>query len=298
MKHFSAVLFLLMSMWHIAPSTSQATSLQTQLSGRILLQVESHGEAWYVDPVSNKRYFLGRPELAYQLMRTKGLGIRHAELTTYLAGVFPTRLAGRIVLDVEQRGEAYYILPTTRKGIYLGKPADALGVMRTYGLGITNRNLSTITIATDSPIISSPASTQTTSTSPAVWSDVERETFDLIQDHRQSLGLTRMQWSNAVAEAARQHSADMAAGRVPFSHDGFEARTDRIRASLAISGAAENVAYNQGYDQPAASAVEGWLESDGHRRNIENGRYTHTGIGIVKTSDDTYYFTQMFVTVP
>lgn len=43
--------------------------------GRILLQVEKNGEAWYVNPADGKRYFLGRPRDAYSAMRNLGLGI-------------------------------------------------------------------------------------------------------------------------------------------------------------------------------------------------------------------------------
>lgn len=43
--------------------------------GRILLQVEKKGEAWYVNPNDGKRYFLGRPEDAFNVMRNLGLGI-------------------------------------------------------------------------------------------------------------------------------------------------------------------------------------------------------------------------------
>lgn len=35
--------------------------LPERLTGRILLQVESHGEAWYVNQTNLKRYYLGRP---------------------------------------------------------------------------------------------------------------------------------------------------------------------------------------------------------------------------------------------
>lgn len=43
--------------------------------GKILLQVENNGEAWYVNPDDGKRYFLGRPADAFQIMRKLGLGI-------------------------------------------------------------------------------------------------------------------------------------------------------------------------------------------------------------------------------
>lgn len=45
--------------------------------GRILLQVESKGEAWYVSPKDNKRYFLGRAEDAFSVMRSLGMGINN-----------------------------------------------------------------------------------------------------------------------------------------------------------------------------------------------------------------------------
>ncbi|MFH1564769.1 MAG: trypsin-like peptidase domain-containing protein [bacterium] len=43
--------------------------------GKIFLQVERNGEAWYINPADDKRYFLGRPADAFQVMRNLGLGI-------------------------------------------------------------------------------------------------------------------------------------------------------------------------------------------------------------------------------
>lgn len=57
-----------------------ADNLADRLSGRILLQVEENGEAWYVNPVNNERYFLGRPADAFKVMRNLGLGISNSNL--------------------------------------------------------------------------------------------------------------------------------------------------------------------------------------------------------------------------
>jgi hypothetical protein len=54
--------------------------LVNQLKGRILLQVERNGEAWYVNPTDEKRYFLGRPADAFAIMRQLGIGITNADL--------------------------------------------------------------------------------------------------------------------------------------------------------------------------------------------------------------------------
>jgi hypothetical protein len=49
------------------------------MAGKILLQVEGKGEAWYLNPVDMKRYFLGRPGDAFNVMRTMGVGISNAD---------------------------------------------------------------------------------------------------------------------------------------------------------------------------------------------------------------------------
>lgn len=61
---------------------SQASSLSNRLSGRILLQTESKGEAWYVNPSNEQRYYLGRPADAFQVMRELGLGISDSDLSS------------------------------------------------------------------------------------------------------------------------------------------------------------------------------------------------------------------------
>lgn len=48
-------------------------------AGKILLQVEKAGEAWYVNPADGKRYFLGRPADAFSVMRNLGLGISNRD---------------------------------------------------------------------------------------------------------------------------------------------------------------------------------------------------------------------------
>jgi len=50
------------------------------IEGRIFLQVEKHGEAWYVNPENKQRYYLGNGDDAYQLMRFLSLGITNSDL--------------------------------------------------------------------------------------------------------------------------------------------------------------------------------------------------------------------------
>jgi len=119
-----------------------------KLSGRILLQVQQKGEAWYVNPADQKRYFLGRPADAFALMRQAGLGISEENYNKFKNNNYKVSsgLAGKILLRVESKGEAYYINPLDLKMHYLGRPADAFAVMRKLGLGITDADLGKVAI--------------------------------------------------------------------------------------------------------------------------------------------------------
>ena len=102
----------------------------------------------------------------------------------------------------------------------------------------------------------------------------------LVNGHRLSQGCLALEWSSAIAAVAQSHSQDMVE-RGFFSHtnpDG-DSPGDRLNAvGINGSGWAENIA--SGY-LDAASALEGWLGSPGHRANIENCSLTHHGAGLV-----------------
>ncbi|MDD2584600.1 MAG: hypothetical protein PHE99_06645, partial [Bacteroidales bacterium] len=57
-----------------------------------------------------------------------------------------TRSLGQIYIQVETNGEAWYIEPKTKKRYYLGRPLEAFGIMRQFGLGITNEDLNKIPV--------------------------------------------------------------------------------------------------------------------------------------------------------
>ena len=119
----------------------------------------------------------------------------------------------------------------------------------------------------------------------------DAEILALINDHRRSIGKPALATNQVIWEQANSHSRNMAAGTVSFGHDGFDARAAAIKAALGSGGsAAENVA--MGFSS-AASVVNGWLNSPGHRVNIE-GNSTRTGVSAVKSSGGVWYFTQEF----
>lgn len=113
-----------------------------------------------------------------------------------------------------------------------------------------------------------------------------------INEYRQSVGLGALKMDAAASAQALQHSRDMANGRTGFGHDGFNTRVNNISQQLGrISAAAENVAFGQ---LSAREVVEGWLNSPGHKKNIE-GNYVLTGIGVAEDRDGRLYYTQIFL---
>jgi uncharacterized protein YkwD len=144
-----------------------------------------------------------------------------------------------------------------------------------------------------------PAHSQTqviaqASTTTSSLSTLEKSAFDQINKYRAAKGLPALTWNATIAQQARIHSQNMGNGKVPFSHDGFQQRVNAIAKTVAYRGAAENVAYNQGFSDPATKAVQGWINSKGHRTNIE-GNYNLSGIGVARNDKGEYYFTQVFI---
>jgi uncharacterized protein YkwD len=127
----------------------------------------------------------------------------------------------------------------------------------------------------------------------------ERRAFDLVNRERAARGEARLVWDDELAGMARRHSENMARQNF-FSHTDRAGRDTAARAAdCGVCGwraLAENIAYNQGFDDPGAFAVERWMSSAKHRDNILRAGFTHAGLGIAKSADGTLYFTQVFVT--
>ena len=187
----------------IFPGAKAEENLAEKLSGLILLQVETHGEAWYLNPADQKRYFLGRPADAFSLMRNLGIGIINNDLTKIPIGAiesspdsdadglpdnmeaaletdpdnpdsdndgysdqtevensynplgngkinidlnFTSQHLGKIFLQTQKNGQAWYLNPADQKRYFLGRPEDAFAIMRNLSLGITDQNLESINI--------------------------------------------------------------------------------------------------------------------------------------------------------
>lgn len=136
---------------------------------------------------------------------------------------------------------------------------------------------------------------------PTTEVDAEvRALIDLVNDHRDDIGCKPLAWSTPVADVAQRHATDMTR-RNFFSHtnpDGLTPFKRLAAAGIRYSKAAENIASGQ----PTARRVfQSWLNSPGHRRNIEDCAFREHGIGFAPGSKSvafgsvTYAWTHNFV---
>ena len=141
----------------------------------------------------------------------------------------------------------------------------------------------------------------TPSASPtlAEASDIERRAFEQTNLARVQHGLPALVWDADVCRMARTHSESMSRLNY-FSHDtpdGLHLR-DRARVAgiLTFTVLGENIAYNQGYEDPGAFAVERWMASEKHRANILSNEFRAMAIGTYVAPDGSVFLTQTFIT--
>ena len=195
----STITLVIICLFFYTTKYTQAQNIVDRLAGQIILQIESMGEAWYVDPISKTRYYLGKPTDAFKVMRKMGLGISNENLRKIPIGlsensghdfdkdglsdaleesigtnilstdsdgdghrdnteiynhfnpkgkgrlpidnILINKIKGRILLQVEKNGEAWYLNPKDRKRYFLGNPNDAHNIMKKIGLGVSNADL-------------------------------------------------------------------------------------------------------------------------------------------------------------
>lgn len=117
----------------------------------------------------------------------------------------------------------------------------------------------------------------------------EAQVLDLTNIIRVRAGLSPLDSDKGAAEVAYLHSEDMMENDY-FSHESLDGSTlaDRLKdGDVSYTTAGENIAANY---SDAVAAVEGWLNSKGHRENILNKDYTQLGVGVYHK-----YYTQNFI---
>ena len=149
------------------------------------------------------------------------------------------------------------------------------------------------------PATTPAVNTNAASPSLAEAGAIERRAFEQTNLVRTRNGLAPLEWDADVCRMARSHSESMSRLNY-FSHvtpDGLRLR-DRARAAgiLTFTVLGENIAYNQGYEDPGAFAVERWMASEKHRANILSKEFRAMAIGTYVAPDGSVFLTQTFIT--
>lgn len=122
----------------------------------------------------------------------------------------------------------------------------------------------------------------------------EDEVLALTNAERAKEGCAALKGNAKLRTAARDFSADMARNNY-FSHTGRDGSSPGERMKRAgydtSRGWAENIA--SGYRTPQA-VMDGWMNSDGHRRNILNCDLKSLGVGAARVGTGQIYWTQDF----
>lgn len=113
---------------------------------------------------------------------------------------------------------------------------------------------------------------------------------DLANAQRVAIGRAPLTLDLRLTRAANAHSADQAA-RLLMTHtgaNGSNAGQRMTNAGFTWSSWGENVARGQ---RDCASVVDAWMNSSGHRANILSASFTHIGMGAVRGSNGSIYWT-------
>ncbi|WP_459213066.1 CAP domain-containing protein [Aquimarina rhabdastrellae] len=121
------------------------------------------------------------------------------------------------------------------------------------------------------------------------YKQIVLEIHRLVNEHRTSINLNTLELNEVASELSVDHCEYMIQ-QGTISHDNFGTRSDELNQRVGAVSTGENVA---AFQRSAEQVMNDWLNSPGHRRNIE-GNFTHIGIAAEKDADGRYYFTQFF----
>jgi len=117
-----------------------------------------------------------------------------------------------------------------------------------------------------------------------------------INEIRLENNLQPLENNERLAQVARQYSQRMAQENF-FSHTGPDGDTpaQRVRdGGIMYLMVGENLFRSSNISDPVPAAVQGWMESPGHRENILRSVFAETGVGVWREGNQ-YYITQMFL---
>lgn len=118
-----------------------------------------------------------------------------------------------------------------------------------------------------------------------------QEVVRLVNVERAKAGLSALTLDSEIEKAATIRSNEIINN---FSHtrpNGSSFSTVLKENNISYKLAGENIAWGQ---KTPEAVVTAWMNSEGHRANIMNASFSKIGVGNVKNSSGTIYWTQLF----
>lgn len=128
---------------------------------------------------------------------------------------------------------------------------------------------------------------------PENISDDEQRLLALTNNVRQERGAGRLEYNEELSKVAYEKARDMVINNY-FSHQspGYGSPFEMMKAyGVNFTAAAENIAGNQTVD----GAFYAWMNSESHMKNITNGDFTSTGIGVYTSPIYGKIIVQLFI---
>jgi uncharacterized YkwD family protein/spore coat assembly protein SafA len=126
---------------------------------------------------------------------------------------------------------------------------------------------------------------------------LEQKVATLVNQQRANNGLSALKFNWEVSRVARYKSQDMIDKKY-FDHQSptYGSPFNMMENfGIKFSAAGENIAYGQ---KTPEAVMNSWMKSPGHRSNILSPTYNQIGVGVAKSANGTFYWTQMFIKSP
>lgn len=112
--------------------------------GYFLLDPRESDGVWYINPLSARPYNISRTFAAFKAISKQGIGVSNATLKKIPTAKSSShgnvklrkKLAGRILLQVQNKGKAWYVSPKDLKRYYLGRSDEMLSAIRRLSVPI------------------------------------------------------------------------------------------------------------------------------------------------------------------
>ncbi len=118
-----------------------------------------------------------------------------------------------------------------------------------------------------------------------------QQVVKLVNVERVKAGLSELAIDEKTEAAALVRAKEI---KQSFSHtrpNGSQFSTVLKEQGVSYRGAGENIAWGQ---KSPEEVVTAWMNSEGHRANILNAKFTHIGVGYYQDAKGTNYWSQLF----